>query len=137
MQDFLGKGFAAMYRQLGSTPLQLVASSDIGFWGAKAFLDADGWGRNSAVSIAGDELTYDQFAAVFQEKVGRPIPVTYGFVASGIKMASHEMGSMFKWFEDVGWDVDVQALRRENKGLMDFGTWLERESQFKDEIARR
>lgn len=135
--DFLGKAFSTMYRQLGNNPLQLVASSDIGFWGAKGFLEADGWGRNREVSIAGDELTYAQAAKVFEEKVGRPMPVTFGLVGSMIKTVSHEMGSMFKWFADVGWNVDVQASRRENSALMDFGTWLEKESQFKVEIERR
>lgn len=123
-----------MYSQLGDHKLQLVATEDIGFFAAKGFREADGWGRNRAVSIAGDDLTYAEFAAIFEQKTGRPMPSTFGFVGSFIKFAVHEMGSMFKWFAEVGCNIDIQALRKENPGLKSWGDWLEKTSDFKEEI---
>lgn len=134
--DFLGKGFASMWSQVGNKRLQLVATGDIGYWGAKCFLEADGWGRNNAVSIAGDELNYEEAAKLFQEKIGRPMPTTFGFMGSLIKTMSHEMGSMFRWFEDVGFAADIPALRKEAPQMKTFGQWLVESSQFKDEAVR-
>lgn len=126
-----------MWKQMGSKKLQLIASEDIGYWGAKAFVEAEGWGRNNAVSIAGDELTYDEGAAIFEKTVGRPMPTTFGFLGRLIKTASHEMGAMFKWFEDVGFGVDVDALRKEVPQMKTWGQWLEQSSQFRGEIQKR
>ena len=41
-----------------------------------------------------------------------------------------ELGYMFKWFNDVGFDADLKALRQEYPEFKTFGTWLETESDF-------
>ncbi|MBW0461191.1 hypothetical protein O181_000906 [Austropuccinia psidii MF-1] len=65
---FIGKIFATSYRSaLKGKPLQLVATSDIGFFGAEGFLHPEKYAGKS-LSLAGDELTYDEFEKIFQQK---------------------------------------------------------------------
>lgn len=43
---------------LKGKPLQLVATSDIGYFGAEAFLNPNKY-EGKGISLAGDELTFD------------------------------------------------------------------------------
>lgn len=127
---FFGKVFATSYRvALKEKPLQLVATSDIGFFAAEGFLNPEKY-AGKGLSLAGDELTYDQFAKIFQQKTGQSIPTTYGFLASIVMASMKDFGYMFKWFHDEGYKADIPELKRMNPDLKDFGTWLEKESEF-------
>ena len=132
MNNFLGKGFAAMWKQVGDKKLQIVASEDIGFWGASAFTQPEEY-RNKEISIAGDELNYVEASRIFHEVTGRPMPITFSLVATGIKWGMKDMGMMFEWFERVGCAVDIKALRKKQPELKDWATWLRESSQFKGE----
>ena len=37
---------------------------------------------------------------------------------------------MFNWFEKEGYGADIQALRKTEPSLQDFGTWLRDSSAF-------
>ncbi len=126
--DFMGKGFASMWKGVGDKPLQLVSVRDIGVVAAKAFSDPSYKGR--AISLAGDELNFEQGKKVFKETVGYDMPETYGFVGAGIKLMSKEMSTMFNWFKTDGYRVDILALRKEIPELQGFRTWLKESSQF-------
>ncbi|KAF1347214.1 nucleoside-diphosphate-sugar epimerase family protein [Lizonia empirigonia] len=129
---FLGKVFATSWDMtLGKEQkLQLVATSDIGFFATEAFTKPDEY-KSQKISLAGDELTYIQFKNIFTEKTGQNLPTTFRFVAGGINMMVKDLGLMFKWFRDVGYGADIPKLKEMNPELKDFGTWLEKESQFK------
>ncbi|KAL9134374.1 MAG: hypothetical protein Q9175_004442 [Cornicularia normoerica] len=131
--DFMGKVFAT-FLKIGvkpSKPLAFVATSDIGFFGAQAFLQPESPEyKDKAISLAGDELTFKQVKQVFREKFGYEIPTTFEFLARFIKWWVSELGIMFKWFDEEGFDVDIPKLKRMNPGLKDFGTWMETESGF-------
>ncbi|KAI1656401.1 nucleoside-diphosphate-sugar epimerase family protein [Daldinia decipiens] len=129
---FLGKVFSTSWKITleKDQKLQLVATSDIGFFAAEAFRNPEQW-KGKKLSLAGDELTYDQFTTVFKQKTGDDMPTTYHFIAAFINWMSKEFGSMFKWFRNVGYGADIASLRKMNPGLKDFGAWLETESQFK------
>lgn len=76
--DFIGKGFAAMWQKLGrKTPLQLVATRDIGIIATLAFAkiesDPDHY-RNTGISLAGDELTQTDASKVFEKSTARACP---------------------------------------------------------------
>jgi hypothetical protein len=104
--------------------LQVISTADIGWFGAQALLrPKDFAGR--AISLAGDELTFDEANVIFKEKVGQDIPITFGFVASGLVWAVKDLGTMFKFFEEVGYAADIAALRREHPALRSFGAWAE------------
>lgn len=134
--DFAGKGFAAMWNQVGSKPIQLVAASDIGYFAANSFLAPDVY-AGKAVGIAGDELNFEQACRVFKERMGVDMPTTFCAVGSLAKIVMSDIGSMFKWFEKDGYAVDIQKARGEYPGLMDFGTWLERGSKFQKVKAEK
>ncbi|CZT04870.1 hypothetical protein WAI453_007621 [Rhynchosporium graminicola] len=128
--DFLGKGFTAMWNQVGKKPVQIVAASDIGHFAAKALLNREKH-AGKKIGIAGDELNYEQACKVFKERIGVDMPTTFCAVGSLIKFADKDLGAMFKWFENDGFAVDIAAARKEYPGLQDLGTWLEKSSAFK------
>lgn len=129
---FLGKVFSTSWDMTlkKEQTLQLVATSDIGFFAAEAFLKPDEY-KNKTISIAGDELTYDEFRAIFEKTTGQKMQTTFRFLAGLINWMVKDLGYMFKWFRDVGYGADVPSLRKANPEMKDFATWLEKESQFR------
>ena len=133
--DFIGKGFASMWNNMGSVPLQLVGTRDIGVFAALAFADLGSDSkvyRNNAISLAGDELTQPEASKVFEKVYGKKMPITFGFVGNLIQYMMKELGTMFKWFVDVGYKADLEENRRLNPRMQDFETWLREESKFNE-----
>ncbi|KAF2035257.1 NAD(P)-binding protein [Setomelanomma holmii] len=132
--DFFGKGFTTSWllRLCHTKKLQCIATSDVGSFAAKAFMHAhEDEYKNKSIPLAGDELSFGEMKTVFEDKTGEQLPTTYLFVASILNWMVKDLGYMFKWFRDVGFGVDVKALRKANPGMKDFGTWLETESAWK------
>lgn len=128
--DFNGKVFATAYDAvLKGKPLQLVATSDIGFFAAQALINSPEWAGKS-LSLAGDDLTYAQFRSIFKDKTGSDLPTTYTFLVLFLLWMVKDFGLMFRWFRDVGYNADIKALRKMNPELKTFATWLQTESAF-------
>ncbi|KAL2133823.1 hypothetical protein VTI74DRAFT_1629 [Chaetomium olivicolor] len=122
---FVGKVFpSAWYLVVKSRPLQLVATDDIGVFAAKSFVQVDQF-KGQSISLAGDELTYDQMVEVFRRKTGAAPPLTWSLVARLILWLSEEMGTMFSFFEKEGYGANIPELKKLHPGLKDLGTWLE------------
>ena len=66
---FVGKASASMwkYAMPDTKTLQFIATSDIGFFAAQAFLSPAAF-NNRVLSLAGDELTFAQAEKVFMER---------------------------------------------------------------------
>ncbi|KAF4637312.1 hypothetical protein G7Y89_g773 [Cudoniella acicularis] len=128
--DFMGKGFASMWGGVGSKPLQLISTRDIGLFSARAFQHPAQY-KNKAVSLAGDELNLTQAKKVFKDTLGYDMPETWGFVGSGLKWMISELGTMFKWFADQGYGADIASLKKEEPKLQNFSEWLAETSTFK------
>ena len=127
---FLGKVFATCYEMvLKGKPLQLIATTDIGSFAAQAFLRPQEY-ANRSISLAGDELTFEEYRRIFQEKTGQELQTTYRFIAGIILWLVKDLGFMFKWFHDQGYGANVAELRKAYPQLQDFGTWLEKESRY-------
>jgi len=126
---FFGRVFASWWRSLGDKPLQFIAVTDIGYFAAQAFLKPEEY-KNKALSLAGDELTYEQGKVIFKETLGFDMPTSFSFIASLIAWAVKEVGSMLKWFGREGYAADIPMLRRMYPGLLDFAGYLEKESAF-------
>ncbi|KAK6531188.1 hypothetical protein TWF281_008013 [Arthrobotrys megalospora] len=129
---FVGKVFSTSW-DLALTKdkkLQLIATTDIGFFAAEAFMKPNEY-KGQKISLAGDELTYDEFKKIFEEKTGDKLPTTFKFIGSALNYMVKDFGLMFKWFNDVGYGADIAALKKVNPEIKDFGTWLETESLFK------
>ncbi|MGW3667858.1 NmrA/HSCARG family protein [Streptomyces sp. NPDC005141] len=104
------------------TPVQLIATSDIGVFAADAFENPDAWlGRT--VEIAGDVLTGPQMAAAFEAASGVPtrfrqLPI------EPLRAARPDLANMFDWFERDGYHADLAELRRGRPALVSLETWL-------------
>lgn len=82
--NFMGKVFATFFK-IGlkpSKPVAFIATSDIGFFAGRAFLQPESAEyKNKAISLAGDELTFEQMSQVFRERLGYELPTTFQFLA--------------------------------------------------------
>ncbi|MBA2571740.1 MAG: NmrA/HSCARG family protein [Gemmatimonadetes bacterium] len=107
------------------TPFQQVAVDDIGAFVAMAFRDRDRWlGRE--LDLAGDDGTISEAAATFGRAIGRPVQYQQVPWEDYRKAAGEEYYKMYRWFQDVGYNADVQALRGEYPALTDFEAYLRR-----------
>ena len=130
---FMGKVMATWIK-IGLKPsrkLALIATSDIGLFAAQGFLQPDNPDyKNQAISLAGDELTFEEINQVFKEKQGYDVPTTYEFVGRFLKWMLTELNIMFRWFDEEGFAVDIPKLKRMHPGLMSFEDWLEKEGGY-------
>ncbi|KAK2616414.1 hypothetical protein QQS21_000656 [Conoideocrella luteorostrata] len=125
---FFGKIFASGWKDhVKSRPLQLVATEDIGVLAARSFQEQDVF-AGMAVSIAGDELSYDEMAAVYSDVMKAQVPTTFGFVVSVLTLVSDELGEMLSFFEKDGFGADLKKSRELNPGIQDLRSWLQRQS---------
>jgi len=115
---------AMKYGLSPTTKLQFVACADIGWFGAQALTRPKDF-TGKAISLAGDELTFDEANSVFKEKVGEDLPLTWGFIIRFFLWAIPDVGKMFQFFEEVGYAADIGALKKEHPGLRSFGDFLE------------
>ncbi|KAJ4302788.1 hypothetical protein N0V90_001679 [Kalmusia sp. IMI 367209] len=131
---FLGKVFNTDWEMTlrKDQKLQLIATSDIGFFAAQSFLNpASQQYKNNTLSLAGDELTYAEWSKIFKEKTGKPLDKTYRFLVHIINYLVKEMGNMFVWFRETGYGADINELKKTHPKIKTFGEWLETESAWK------
>ncbi|KAH0333870.1 NAD(P)-binding protein, partial [Aureobasidium melanogenum] len=130
----MGKMFGAMWSSALSSnrKLQLISVKDIGHFAAEAFRNPSRY-HNRAISLAGDELTLKEADKVWKDAIGHGAPKTFSFMGAGLLWASKELGTMFRWFETDGYNVDIAALKKEHPGLQTLGDWIVKESAFKKE----
>lgn len=107
------------------TSFQQIAVDDVGAYAALAFDDRDEW-LGGEVDIAGDESTMSQVVETFTRVVGRPVEYSQMSWDHYREMAGEEYHDMFRWFQDVGYDVDLAARRRERPELTSFEEYLSR-----------
>ena len=125
-----GKGFGAMWSTLGNTKLQVVATSDIGKFAAISFSDPEGELKNKSITLVGDDLTASEANDVFFKTLHRPMPRAYSFIASIFMYMIPEMGIMFKWFQQIGYQGDIAECKRINPEMRDLGLWLKTEGPY-------
>lgn len=104
-------------------PLQQVNTEDIGVFAAMAFEDTERWiGRE--VDLAGDELTMLEVAETFSSVSGREIGYFQVPWDQFREMMGEEFTVMLRWFNDVGYEADIPALRKEYPELTTFEQYL-------------
>ena len=99
------------------TRLQMIAVDDIGGIAALAFREPDAW-MGRTFEIAGDELTMVEAAAVFSASLGRTVEYSAGH--EDRPGGGDEARKMAAWFDEVGFDVDIAAVRAVYPALWDF-----------------
>ncbi len=98
------------------TILQQVAVDDIGAFVAMALEHPGKW-HGSATDLAGDELFLDQIAQTFEASYSQISWEDFE------KDAGRETTVMFRWFQNVGYHADINALRQELPWLTGFERW--------------
>ncbi|KAK8853161.1 hypothetical protein IAR55_003862 [Kwoniella newhampshirensis] len=103
---------------------QLVSCRDIGKFAALAFSDPAKW-TGKEVSLAGDSLTREEVEKIYEEVTGKDVELTWSFLARFVKLIS-PLGPMARFFDDHGYKVDIQQVRRDLPDLEDLRAFLRR-----------
>ena len=107
-----------------SRKLAMVALKDIGAFGAAAFLRPKDF-LGQAIDLAGDELTMPETAALLTTAMGRPIRFQEFQMEQAEAAMGHDLATMFRWFNEVGYAIDIPALTRQfGIPLTTFAEWL-------------
>jgi uncharacterized protein YbjT (DUF2867 family) len=102
--------------------LQGMAADDIGAFVALAFADPEAW-IGHEIELAGDERTLPHYADAIAARIG--VPVRYEQMPwEALKDRNEDLYRMYLFFEDVGYQADIEALRSLYPGLHDFDGWL-------------
>ena len=91
--------------------LQLVAVADIGAFVA-ALVERREQVFGKRFDFAGDELSGEEQVKILSQTIGRPINYQEIPIAAA-RQQSEDAALMFEWFDRVGYDVDIAALRRD------------------------
>jgi uncharacterized protein YbjT (DUF2867 family) len=104
--------------------LAMVALRDIGEFGAAAFIRPKDF-LGEAIDLAGDELTIPEAARLLTKAMGRPIRFQE-FPLDQVEAAmGHDLATMFRWFNDVGYTINVPALTQKfGITLTSFPEWV-------------
>ena len=92
------------------TPHQHIAVKDIGRFAAQAFDNPAEW-LNVSIDIAGDDHTQREIAELFSRVTGKEVSYVQVTWDEFEEQQGEEMTIMEKWFENVGYSVDVDELR--------------------------
>src|SRR5580692_2247643 len=110
------------------TKLQMIAVDDIGWFGARAFTDAQALNRRE-IDLAGDVRTMREAAELLTEALGRPIAFAQTPIEP-VRQYSKEMALMLEWFERVGYSADIAGLEREfGRTLTKLPDWARRHAR--------
>ncbi|KAK5054588.1 hypothetical protein LTR84_001479 [Exophiala bonariae] len=114
--------------------MQFVSTHDIGIFAAKALMHRDTW-AGRAISLAGDELTFQDADAVFRRVTGQPLPRTWSLVGQAMRRFIEDARSSMEFFERQGFGADIISLREEEPELQTFEMWLKQSSQWQPAIG--
>jgi uncharacterized protein YbjT (DUF2867 family) len=110
------------------TRLQMIAVDDIGWFGARAFTDAEALNRRD-IDLAGDVRTMPETAEVLTEALGRPIAFAQTPIEQ-VRQYSKDTAVMLEWFDRVGYSADIAGLEREfGRELTKLPDWARRHAQ--------
>lgn len=108
------------------TPLQMIATDDIGAFAATAFEHPETWIAH-ALALAGDELTGPQIAHAFERATGTPTRFEEQPLDE-VRAFSEDLALMMSWINTHGYTADVAALRRRRPDLQTLQGWLDETS---------
>ena len=102
---------------------QQINAEDIGAFAALAFENPDEWlGRE--VDLAGDELTMPEIAETMSQVTSRKINYYQVPWDQFREQMGKEYAVMYEWFNEVGYEADILALRREHPELITLEQYL-------------
>ncbi|KAF8853798.1 NAD(P)-binding protein [Acephala macrosclerotiorum] len=105
--------------------MQVVTTRDIGRWAAEGLVRPDRTGiRNEVMSIASDELSFEDINLVFKRKTGKGVPVTFGWAASLMIWLVKDLNTMFSFINERGYGADLPWLK-ERLEPTTFEQWID------------
>jgi uncharacterized protein YbjT (DUF2867 family) len=105
-----------------TTRLQMLGVDDIGAFVALAFARPQEF-SGKEIELASDALTMPEVADAFTRVTGQPVRFVEVPIEQ-VRSASPELAKMYAWFNDHGYDADIERLRGLYPGLTNFETWL-------------
>ena len=105
------------------TDHQHISVKDIGRFAAEAFDNPAEW-LGVSIDIAGDDHTQLEIAGIFSRVTGREVKYVQVPWDEYEEQQGEEMTIMEKWFENVGYSVDVEALRSKYDWLYSLEQYL-------------
>jgi uncharacterized protein YbjT (DUF2867 family) len=118
------------------TPLQQISAEDIGAFAALVFQSPSKW-LGQTMQLAGDEVTMLRVADLLAGVVGHRVTYIQVPWDQFRQNAGDEMTRMYRWFEDVGYHVDIAAVRRELPSLATLEQVLRRQDWLGAESTAR
>ena len=104
--------------------LAMVALRDIGEFGAAAFMRPHDF-VGQAIDLGGDELTMPEVAAQLSKVTGRSIQFQALPLEQAEAALGHDLATMFRWFNEVGYQINVAALKQTfGIPLTTFAEWI-------------
>jgi uncharacterized protein YbjT (DUF2867 family) len=104
--------------------LAMVALRDIGEFGAAAFMRPNDF-LGQAIDLAGDELTMPEVSAQLSKVTGRSIQFQALPLEQAEAALGHDLATMFRWFNEVGYQINVAALKQTfGIPLTTFAEWI-------------
>jgi uncharacterized protein YbjT (DUF2867 family) len=103
--------------------LHFIAIRDIGFLAGEAFDHPDEW-QGVAVNIAGDRMTVQAYVDTFSKVMGREIIYDRQPLEAYLAALPKPLRPLFRWYEDVGYEADVDGLRQRYPELMTLEQYL-------------
>jgi uncharacterized protein YbjT (DUF2867 family) len=104
-------------------PLQQVDAEDLGAFATLAFERPEEW-LEREVDLAGDEQTMPEIAGTFSQVTGREIHYSQAPWDQFEEQMGEELTIMWRWFNAVGYEADITALRQEYPKLTTFERYL-------------
>jgi uncharacterized protein YbjT (DUF2867 family) len=122
MKDSLRQGVISLPLR-PERKLSMIAVDDIGAFVALAFERTGHW-RERAFELAGDDLTMNEVARRFGQKLGREVKYQQMPWDDCERRFGHNLTVMYRWLDEYGYNTDVAAVRAEYGGLTSFSKWL-------------
>ena len=129
---FPGKLCMTGWREnMNGKKMQVTVTKDIGRWAVEGLARPDRSGiRNQAVSIASDELSFDQIDKIFIKHTGKGVPVTYGWLARFMIWMVKDLSTMFGFIGERAYGADFAWLKTQVEPTT-FEEWV------KSEVAKK
>jgi uncharacterized protein YbjT (DUF2867 family) len=122
MSDYIVAGRLALPLS-PETHLQQITVDDVGGFVAMALREPKEW-IGKELDLAGDDRPIAETASAFTEVIGRPVQYWQMPWDDFRKAMGEEYYKMMRWFEDVGYEADVPALRKTYPQLTRLETYL-------------
>ena len=91
--------------------LHFIAIRDIGFLVGEAFDHPDEW-QGKALNIASDSMTVQEYVDTYSLVMGREVTYTQLPLEQYLQSMPKPLRPLFRWYEEVGYEADVDGLRK-------------------------